>query len=348
MKWFAIALILSSFSLEAKRLSSPPVEAKEPVEEDLFNKDKQVFSFHGEFLFWWVEEGALDYALKMTQPAWSSVSNSYAQGRFETSSFNGEPGFRLKASYFRAPRYWEVWWQYTRLTSRGSDHASKPAANQEYLTGTWPQIFTNPLASAKTSLHLNYNVGDFFVDRYFIPNPHLRLRLLGGATVAWMDQDWHIDYRDSGSSLTKIRSRWKYIGGGLRIGTMVDWFWWSDIYMTGLATTAITLGTYRNQTKQTTNVALDEGDNPAIPVRNADYRDVRPAFTIQGVFGPSWQKTFTSTRWEVFVGYEINTWFNLQEVYRSTAATPTQAKETWINTSAIALQGLTTRVTVDF
>ena len=82
------------------------------------------------------------------------------------------------------------------------------------------------------------------------------------------------------------------------------------------------------------------------------FSDVRPTFTIQGIFGPSWQKNFCSMRAEVFAGYEINTWFNLQEMYRSGGGTvngsPENAKQTWLSNAAIALQGLTTRVTLDF
>lgn len=318
-----------------------------PPDADLYRRDESVFSFHGEFLFWRVQESALDYALKMERPAWGT-SPAWAQGEYKTATFNGEPGFRFMASYFRAPKYWEIWGSYTRLTASGKNSVGKPAPDQVFITGTWPQVSLATLAGARSWIHLNYNTGELLVDRFFNPNPHLRLRLLGGGLVAWMDQFWKIRYNDSAGGLTTISSRWNYVGGGFRVGVMTDWFWGYDIYVTALATTGIVIGTYENKTKQTTNIATTAQDDANIPIRDVKYSDVRPAFTVQAQFGPSWQKSFTSTRWEVFAGYELNMWLNLQEVYRSTSSPAAQAKETWINTSALTLQGLTTRLTVDF
>jgi hypothetical protein len=345
MKWLFSALICSVVTLQG--LTESPVPQKPPAyDADLFKRDVQVFSFYAEFLYWRVQEGALDYALKMRHPAWSALSDSFAQGKFEKATFNGDPGIRVGASFFRAPKYWEMWVQYTRLTARGQDSSGKPDPTNEFLTGTWPQIMTDPLSGANTHIHLNYNVADVLVDRYFNPNPHLRLRLIGGGTVAWINQDWKIHYTTSAGGLTKVRNRWAYIGGGFRVGTIVDWFWGYDIYVTASASTGVLMGSYRNRAEQVTN--FTPGGDTSVPVRKADYRDARPAFTVQALLGPSWQKNCSSTRVEVFAGYELNTWLNLQEVYRSTGGPPSVAKETWINTGMLTLQGLTTRVTVDF
>lgn len=316
-------------------------------DSDLFRKDVQVFSFSGEFLFWRVQESALDYALKMKTPAWGP-SESYAQGSYKTATFNGEPGFRVRASFYRAPSKWEMWWQYTRLTSSGTNSVSKPSPSGEYITGTWPQVTTAPLAQASSSIHLNYNLADLAISRVFNPNLHLRLRLMGGGLAVWMNQNWVIQYKDSTPNTTKIGNRWRYIAGGLRIGTFFDWFWSDDFYVTAAATTAIAIGTYQNKAKQMTTFQPNGLDNTSVPIRNAVYEDVRPAFLVQALVGPSWQKGYTNWRLEVFAGYEINTWFNIHEIYRSSGGSPSEAKQTWINSGAIALQGLTTRVTVDF
>ena len=330
-----------TLSLEAKQETKQP-----PFDADLFRKDDQVCSAHGEFLFWRVQEGDLDYAIKMNQPAWGP-SNCYADGNFETATFNGDPGFRVAFSFFRAPRYWEVKGQYTRLTARGSNSCSKPNAEDEYLTGTWPQIFTNAVAGAKSHIHMNYNVGDLFVDRVFNPNPHLRLRFLGGGIVAWINQDWKVQYVDSSNNQTTINNRWKFIGGGLKTGTCVDWYWGLNVYITASATFAAVLGNYKNYSKQTTNFQA-AGYDTSLPLRDGYYSDVRPVFTTQFIFGPSYHRNFPNNRLEFFVGYELNTWSNLQEIFHSTSGSPSAAKETWVNASMIALQGLTSRLTVDF
>lgn len=347
MKWTLCAALCAT--LFSSPLLANPTQPKSPppFDADLFRKEAQVVSGHVEFLYWTVEEGALDYALTMQHPNWGS-STSYAQGELQEGSFNWDPGVRLSLSYFRAPKEWEVKGSYTRLTSRGYDSVSKPGASGEYLTGTWPQITTAPLSSATSQLHLNYNVFDLTIDRYFIPNPHLRLRLLGGFTVAWMEQDWRVIYSDAVQRSTNIHNQWKFVGGGLKMGLMFDWYWTTDVYMTGYGFTGILMGNYQNLSHQTVNFQPTGDDNPEIPLRDLTLNTTRPAYTAQFGFGPSWQKSYTQCRVEVFAGYEFNVWMNLQEVYHSTGGSATATKETWINSSMMALQGLTTRLTVDF
>jgi hypothetical protein len=323
------------------------VEVEDECEPDLFRRNAQVFSGSAEFLYWGVTEGALDYALKMRHDAWGP-SDSYAQGRFENASYGFDPGFRVAGTYFRAPHYWEVKWQYTRMTSRGKNHSSKPDAALQFLTGTWPHITDLAITEAHSDIHLNYNVFDWMVDRVFIPNPHLRLKVVGGALAAWMDQNWQVKYTDTAFNLTKIRNRWHFVGAGLKTGTMVDWYWTGDLYMTAQGFFGLLMGSYSNHAKQSTTFQPLPGDNTAIPVRDTSYHDIRPAVTAQMLLGPSYQKNFCNNRIEIFAGFEMNAWFNVQEIYRSTSGPASAAKETWINTSMMALYGLTTRLTVDF
>lgn len=316
-------------------------------EPDLFKRYDQVFSGSVEFLYWTIAEGALDYALKMKQNAWGPTA-AFAQGNFERGSYNVDPGFRLAVLYFRAPHYWESRWQYTRMTNRGTNHAEKPGASQQFLTGTWPQITSAPLSSATSHLHFNYNVFDWIIDRVFFPNPHLKLRMLGGGVLAWMNQDWKVFYVDAAQGSTSIRNRWDFAGAGLKAGTFFDWYWTGDLYMSAGASFGLLVGSYSNRAKQTTNVRPTASDDPAIPVRDATYKDARPVVWGQMLVGPSYQKNFCANRLELFAGFEMNVWFNVQEVYRSTASTASLAKETWINTSLLSLYGLTTRATLDF
>lgn len=333
--------LLTSFFICASSLLHAKQIVQEPpaYDADLFKRDASVFSFHASFLFWRVQEGALDYALKMQQP--SPSGPVFAQGKFHSATFDGEPGFRIAASYFRAPKYWEIWGQYTRLTARGKDNVDAPTATGKFLTGTWPMPSTNALTNAHSYIHMNYNVADLLVDRFFNPNPHLRMRLLGGGTAAWMNQEWTIHYTNTIGETTQVRNRWRFVGGGFRVGTIVDWFWGYDIYLTATATCATLIGSYHNQAKQMFN-------SQSLPVRDTHFSDVRPAFAIQGIFGPSWQKNFCSTRMEIFAGYELNSWFNIAEFYRSTSSVATASKETWMSTGMIALQGLNVRATLDF
>src|SRR3990167_3721294 len=87
----AFSCITSFFGEEQETLShshfgkeKPPPEKSQPLpplpfDADLFRRATQVLSFHGEFLFWRVQEGSLDYAMTMRNSAWGPT-NSYAQG----------------------------------------------------------------------------------------------------------------------------------------------------------------------------------------------------------------------------------------------------------------------------
>ena len=343
-----ISALLLTISAQAAAEQKTPPEPP-PFDANLFRNDVQCLAGHVSFLYWTVDTRAMDYATQMQNSAWGdSTSTSYAQGEIKSATYNLDPGFRVALSYFRAPKEWEVWGQYARLTARGKNEVGKPASKSLFLTGDWPQITTQPLSGAHSYVHMNYNVFDLIANRYFHPNPHLRLRLMGGAVVAWIDQNWVVKYTDSTPNTTKITNWWRYIGGGMRGGFMGDWFWTNDIYMTGLVTTGVLMGSYVNRSKIQTTFQPANGIDTNTPVQNTTFSDVHPAFTAQVLLGPSWQKCFTHNRVEVFAGYEINIWGNIHEIFRSTGGSPSASKQIWINSGLIALQGLTTRLTVDF
>jgi len=315
------------------------VKAPAPYDADLYHKNQEVISVHGEFLYWTVQEGALDFAQKMNQPA--PVTPSYAIGNVHSACYDIDPGVRCAVSYFNAPKYWEVRAQYTHLISKGKDRVEKPEAAAEYLIGTWPHVLANPLTHAHSAIAFNYNLFDLMIDRVFIPNPHLRVRMVAGLGAAWIQQNWKIQYFDSLNNNTTIRNRWHYIAGGIRCGAMGDWFWGNDIYLTGSTSIGVYMGSYHNKSKQIASTL-------ALPICNSKFSDTRPAYAAQFLVGPSWQKNFGCSRMEIFAGYELSTWFNLQEIRRSSSGNSTTAFETWLATGFIAVHGLTTRATYDF
>ena len=332
--------------------SRPPPK---PEEVDLFNRNDQAFILNGEFIYWTVSEGALDYAIRMKRPAWGLPNNnnsiSYAQGDMERAEFDWDPGYRFSAGYFRAPNFWEVLGQYTFIHFDGHDRLKRPPASEDrYLTGTFPHIFTAPLQGATSDIHLHYQLVNLITNRLFFPhdNPHLRIKLGGGITAVWINQDWRVNYFSAIQNSTTIINRWRYWGIGMRGGISFDWFWGYDIYLSGTFSTALVVGHYHNHAKQETSTPVITGDDPSVPVRDVRYKDYRMSFTHQFVLGPSYQKSFGSFRFEIFAGYEMTLWTNLQEVFRSTAGPADQAKETWINDGLVALHGLTTRLSLSF
>jgi hypothetical protein len=344
-KWFAAALVLGG-ALNAADSSPPPT-----YDADLFKKDRKAIFTNLEALYWATEESGLDYALKMKGPAWGP-SNVFASGRYQRANFGWDPGFRLSVGYFNAPHYWDAYLQYTYFVNQGHSEAHKPHPANQFLTGTWPQPDPNSttpaLTKATSDVALHYHLIDLIATRRFHPNPHFRMRLFAGMSMAWLKQFWKIHYVDNSGHKSNIRNHWRFTGPGIKTGLTLDWYLGrADIYLTGTATGGFFGGYYRNVSKQTTTFTAT-GFDSSIPIRNAHYRDVRVAGLAQISAGPSWQKAFAKMRTEIFLGYEVNLWMNLHEVFRSSSGTPQAPKETWKDQSAIALQGFTLRWNLDF
>jgi hypothetical protein len=349
------AIGISATDIEVAAMTSSDTSSKVPYDADLFRKDVKVGFIDLEFLYWTAEVADLDYALVMNTPARDTSNNLYAQGDYQHAKYNWDPGFRITLGYFNAPHYWQVYGTYTWQYITGRTHVEKPSQDDLYLVSTWPDDIAasseNPLLAADSCVRLNYSVADLIFDRVYITNPHLRLKLLGGLVGAYIKQRFYIDY-STAENASHIYNMWRFGGIGFRLGVGLDWFLGADFYLTAKATTAVLLGSYKNQSYQVANRLSDhEGDDITIPVRNATYTDWRPSFETQFLVGPSYQKSFKSWRFELFAGYEITSWFNINEIYRSSGYTglyPGVYQQTFINNSAIALHGLTVRTTFDF
>ncbi len=343
---------LAAFSLHAdKYIPQPQVDAEDDEEDlDLFNKNDQVFYLTADFLYWTVNEGAVDYALKMKHPAWSTTVYDCGVGHYHNAEFDWNPGLRVAFGFFRAPHFWDSTIQYTYLSLDGDDEVHAPDSSDKFLLGTWqePSIRT-PIAlkHAKSHIVFNYNLLDFMFSRRFFPNPHLRLNVGGGITGVDIKQVWKVRYEDLSNNHSHIRNTWSYLAAGLRFGLHVDWFLGYDLYLTGGMSTALLSGRYTNRSFQKTD-ALTPGADNSISFRNTHFHDTRLAPTIQMLAGISWQKTYESVRATLFAGYELTEWFNLHQIYRTTLGAPTAGKNTYINDSAVALQGLTVSGNLDF
>jgi hypothetical protein len=342
MKYWLIPITLFAASLG--HAAQP--EADDINDPDLFNKDKTVVFSNLEFLYWIANEPGLDYALKMEHPAWSAT-NVFANGDFHRATYDWRPGFRINIGWYHAPHFWDIVAQYTFLRDHGRTDVHHPDEASLFLNGTWPHpdpssATTVALDHAHSDVHFHYNVGDVLCSRRFHPNPHFRMRLIGGGTVAWLRQNWEIHYTDLNNDTSHIRNEWRFTGAGLRLGLALDWYLdFCDFYLTGQATTAVLGGRYHNVSKQTISTA-------DTPIRNAHYVDSRLTWQGQFLAGPSWQKKFKHVRTELFLGYEFSAWTNLQEVFRSTSGTAEGPKETWVNNGVLGIQGLTFRWNLDY
>lgn len=345
-----LGLICMTAGVYGAKAQTPP--EKVSYDTDLYRENKKVEFINVEFLYWTVNESAMDYALRMENPAWGSPTDG--TGKYKIIDFGWNPGVRMNVGYFNAPHYWDAYLQYTYFKCTGDDETHAPDAPNRFLNGTWPQpaYGTNeviPLAKARSSVEFNLNVLEFFATRRFFPNPHLRMRLFGGPSVAWLRQNWEIDYKDTAAHTSHLHSHWRFTGAGVKVGYMVDWFLGKGgIFFTGVFSAGVYAGHYHNVNKQNSSDSNGGQFNTSLPLRNVHYHDTRLVPYIQLLAGPSWQMAFDSVRTEIFAGYELNFWTNLHEVYRTTSAAPTQAKQTIMSNSVIGIQGLTVRWNLDF
>ncbi len=350
MKWLSF-LICSLITATGSAQLFDTVKCLPPLENDehLFPRCKEIYG-NLEFLYWTVDEGALDYAIKMKNRGWGPDTDSFqfANGKVRRATYDLHPGVRLLLGFYNAPKYWELFSQYTYYQTWGSDKVKKPEEKDLLLVGTFPQPTEFPLAFAKSHVKLNYQIVDVMFSRVFDPNPHLRMRLIAGISGAFIDQDWNTGYFDDNKNSTLIRNEWRYNAGGLKMGITADWWWKWSLYFTGKASIAGFSGRYTNRSTIKTDYQPSGDYDIDARVQDITNKDNRYAQQLQLLLGPAWYCIGKSYHAEIFIGYELNGWLNLQEVYRSSSGLPSSSKLLFQNTSALMLQGLTLRATAGF
>ncbi len=338
MKFGLLALtslsILALSPLQARAIMCEQCEPQPPeCFEHLFVERSQVFGV-AEFLWWSVKAPALEYAIKQSIPT-NTSPNTFALGEYQTANYQWEPGFRAAASFYRCPRYWEITAEYTWFYDRGSESTSSP------LTPARETLTAGPFSQANSLIGFHYHLGDLYVARVFDPNPHLRMRLIGGATFAYIKQKWDMHFTDNLGNFDRVSENWRMMAGGLRIGLRTDWFWGCQLYFTGKSTCAILIGDYENTELQTFNPAQTV-------LSNAKYDDHRLCLHWQFMLGPSWQVPCDCWSFELFAGWEFNAWSNIHERIRTQRTGLNQSKEVFHSNGLLGMQGFTLRLTLGF
>jgi hypothetical protein len=310
-------------------------------DSDLFKKNDCACYVDLDFLYWTAESASLEYSITQTKDD-STGADLFSRGEYNISKYEWDPGFRISLGWFNAPKYWRVLLGYTYQRISGSDTKTAPSEANQFLLGTYPQVISSTLSKASSNIKVDYDLLDFLVARIFIPNEHLRIRFIGGLTSTRLRQEFNIAYENNLNEKNDIFNKWKFYGLGLKLGSDLDWFWGNDFYLSASAYEASIIGRYHNVYKmKATTDSLDRAD--------AMYKDYRLAFHVNFLLGPSYQRSFEKNRFEIFLGYELNTFFNLNEIIQSTRSTASDPSSTPIhNSSAFSMHGLTARLTLDF
>jgi len=322
-----------------------PKPVKDPCfdDSDLFRKNACVIFASGEFLYWRADAGALEYAFQYDQAP--TTATSYGLGEYKIADYEYDPGFRIAFGWYNAPKYWQVYGQFTWMRITSSDSENRTSTANQPLVGTFPQVgvLGNELQSASSRLKLNHELADLLVSRVFITNPHLRLRLFGGITGGRIQQKWNVSYIDLTSQKENIFNKWKFVGIGFKLGLDIDWFWGHNFYLTGKLSTAPLVGKHRY------TASINQSSSTYEDIKYSKYRG---AYNVDAYLGPSYQKSFDCGRMEAFVGYELDGWFNVHEVIRPSSVALANVLTTEItadvNNGYFLMHGLTARLTIDF
>lgn len=330
-----------------------------------------------EFLWWKAYEGALDYAVKGQKGANPGNDQSIgATGSLKSATFAWAPGYRLYLGYRFPPDFWELEACYTYYHSSHDNKTSFPSGYppntvgppttqpEKATVGTFLQNTAAPVRSAKSSLSLNYNLGDLLLGRRFLATDALLLRLLVGATGAWIDQHFHYKYLPGSfidsevnlgqGSTVKGKEDWNFSGGGMRIGLDTDWFIGKGFSLLAEGSLALIFGSYSKISYNKTNnhVPTDIPTNNPFPQVTTDLKmhDYRFVPHIQLKFMPAWGKQFGKFGLLVYAGYELNLFANLQEVYRSLLYSPQSinSRPSTFTYGMLGIQGLTAGLKFDF
>lgn len=325
---------LASGTLSARELLCEQCVPEPDCWEHLYVERCQWF-VHGEFLYWGVAEGNMDYAVTFDN---TGVIVPILT-EYKTADFDFCPGFRVAASYYNCPKYWEMTAQYTWMHNDGKNRSS--TSDRFALLPTRATFSGDTVDRASSKIEMDYQLGDLYAARVFDPNPHLRLRLFGGITLGYLKQEFDVQYETDDEFLTlqTVDTEWRFFGGGFRMGVIADWFWGCQIYLTGRASFATLYGGYEHKDREFQTD--DFGD--LVVIVNSKYDDPRFAFHAQFMVGPSWQVPCDCWSFELFAGYEMNLWFNLNEgIYSPNGL----IGRTQYYQSVLGLHGLTLRLTL--
>ncbi|MES2345616.1 MAG: Lpg1974 family pore-forming outer membrane protein [Chlamydiota bacterium] len=320
-----------------------------------------------EFLWWKAYEGALDYAIKGQVGGNQDLGGI---GKLKSASFEWAPGYRAYLGYRFPPDFWEVEAIYTYYHNSHHNKASHPKCSppnnvngvppEKALVGTFIQYTTTPVDIAKSSITLNYNMGDILLGRRLAVTKALILRGLFGISGVWLDQHWKYTYlpglqisngvSEKGSTV-KGKENWKFSAGGFRLGLDMNWFIGKGFTLLTDGSLAVFFGPYSNLSFNKTNNHLLAGGGQGLPqvTTNLKINDHRFSMHTRLAIMPAWGKQFNHFGFLVYAGYELNLFTNLQEVYRSSADTASYVQRlTSFTYGLLGMQGLTAGINFDF
>lgn len=302
----------------------------------------------GEFLYWKTLSTPTYYVV--TKQPYNTDFNTFMIGDVRSTTFDHDPGFRFSLGYRFAPNHWEVGARYTFLNNKGHDEIHGPiVVEPEIIVATYQMPFVtanSSLAKASADIELIYQTFDLSFIKRFLFSDSLLLNLFAGFSGAWIDQDWTIEY-GSGSLFEYVESDWRFFGGGLKMGLNSDWNFCQGWSLFSEISVATLVGSYKNSL-DITQFYFTSSTNSTQVDTSSLLDDTRAAYYFHFLLGPSWGKVYPCWGVKLFVGYELDSWFNLHEITATDDQTNAGQRLNLFSQGTLCLQGLTANLTFNF
>jgi hypothetical protein len=232
--FFPLAFLLES-SLNADEAlivkTSAPQKNQTPSTSNhawpMFNPDAMPNSnqlwVDAELLFWQSNVGSLDYGVD------SKSTSSIRDGNVKHLEFDWDWGFRLGLGYKLPYDRWDLFVNYTYISSRAHGHKED---SDKVIFPSWASGFNFSGSgsfyadSAKASWHMMLNMADLELGRNCFVSRWLSIRPFMGIRGLVIDQDYHVEYKGgtvAPSDEDKIHMETDFWGVGIRMGFDTLW-----------------------------------------------------------------------------------------------------------------------------
>lgn len=333
-----------------------------------------------EFLYWKLDETGLDYAVhkKQGELAYQNLNPGADQrpqdgllGEVHQIDFEWSPGFRVGFGH-RFENLWELSGVYTFYYTDGSDHVNVKNSNFQFIdaaihdpageaiTPAGINAFIGVLIGAKARGQFWYHIGDIELATEFSLPRMISLRFCVGPSIAFIQQKFHATYFDndspsfSPSQFSFYTFDWKFKGAGVKLGMDSHWNFYKEFNLLFGGAFSSIYGSYTNIFK---SHIRGNPDLPTTtfsgPLNNATFKNGRVIYGTRLLGGIEWNKAFAKWNLDLFAKYELNTWFNLTDQYRTDISTQDtsgfeQAILRQLQTPPLNLQGITVGANINF
>ena len=279
--------------------------------------------------FYWYTNETMDWAFTLKN------EQNLTKTEYKTFVFDWAPGFRVGLSYTMNHDHWDTRAYYTWFMSKAEGSTSGPVT-PAFLAARLSLL--EPFSSGKASLHLDYDILDWDLGRYFSRNS-LALRPFIGLKGGWITQKIKSSWTTPDflgflfvSATENLKQSFK--GVGPKGGVLGKWFLGNRGFnLMGQLDAGYLWGHWSIQDKYTDNF------NTKISVITND-RDFG-ALVLHIFFGLGWEHYFKEERYHLGLkfGYEMENWFNHCQFFTDASGS---------QTNDLILQGLNFGINFDF